>query len=198
MPRKEVVRDTDSAPSRNAIDTRARILDAARISFSERSYENVGVREISRSAGVDAALVNRYFGNKEKLFAEVVLGAFDVEEHLPDSLDSLGAFLVKGVMGDGEPEDEGFNPLRLLILAAASPETAPVVSAQFHAEFVVPLAGRLGGRDSEMRAALIASYVIGLATMRHLLGSPVLASASQRKLAGLAAAAIQKCVESAA
>lgn len=198
MATKAAISETNTPPSRNATDTRARILDAARICFSQRSYENVGVREISRSAGVDAALVNRYFGNKEKLFAEVVSGAFHVEEHLPESLDSLGTFLVKGVMGDGGPEDEGFNPLRLLILAAASPDTAAIVGAQFHAEFVAPLAKRLGGRDAELRAGLIASYVIGLATMRHLLGSPVLASASQRKLAGLAGAAIQECVRAAA
>lgn len=186
---------SDVALPRSASETRGRILGAARECFSRRSYENVGVREISRMAGVDAALVNRYFGNKESLFAEVVQGAFHVEEHLPESLDTLGAFLVKGVMGDGEPEDEGFNPLRLLILAAASPETAATVSAQFQAEFVTPLAKRLGGRDAELRAALVASYVIGLATMRHLLDSPTLASASQRKIIALAGDAIQACAQ---
>ncbi|WP_198083372.1 TetR family transcriptional regulator [Variovorax sp. E3] len=191
---KQAVKETETPLTRNATNTRSRILAAARDCFSRRSYENVGVREISSAAGVDAALVNRYFGNKEKLFAEVVQGAFHVDEHLPESLDTLGAFLVKGVMGGDEPEDAGFNPLRLLILAAASPETAQVVSAQFHAEFVAPLAVKMGGRDAELRAALIASYVIGLATMRHLLGSSVLASASQRKLAAMAGDAIQKCV----
>ncbi|MDM0004992.1 TetR family transcriptional regulator [Variovorax sp. J22G73] len=195
-----VPKSTEAVASRNATETRGRILEAARACFSRRSYENVGVREIGRAAGVDAALVNRYFGNKEMLFAEVVQGAFRVEEHLPESLDTLGEFLVKGVMAEGSANDEGstddgFNALRLLILAAASPETAATVSAQFHAEFVAPLAKKLRGRDAELRAALIGSYVIGLATMRHLLDSPTLADASQRKLAALAGEAIQACVQ---
>jgi len=36
------------------------------------SYGGVGVREIAQGAGVTAMLVNRYFGSKEQLFAEVV------------------------------------------------------------------------------------------------------------------------------
>ena len=55
---------------RNAGDTRARILAAARVRFAMDAYENVGTRDIAADAGVDAALVNRYFGGKEKLFDE--------------------------------------------------------------------------------------------------------------------------------
>ena len=35
-------------------------------------YDGAGVREIAEGAGVTAMLVNRYFGSKEQLFAEVV------------------------------------------------------------------------------------------------------------------------------
>ena len=74
--------------------TRARILAAARIRFSSNNYESVGTRDIAADAGVDAALVNRYFGSKEKLFLEVIEGGFRVDEHLSDNLDELGAHLV--------------------------------------------------------------------------------------------------------
>ncbi|MFM0045618.1 TetR family transcriptional regulator [Paraburkholderia sediminicola] len=181
------------ASGRNASDTRERILEAARACFSRRSYENVGLREIASEAGVDAALVSRYFGGKEGLFAQVVEGAFHVEEHLPESLDTVGEFLVAEVMAESNVTGE-FNPLRLLLLGATSPDTAEMVSARFHAEFVQPLARKLKGRDAEIRAALIGSYVIGLATMRHMLESPTLTSASSRKVAAFVAAAIQTCV----
>ncbi len=36
----------------------------------------MGVREIAKSAGVTAMLVNRYFGSKEELFAEAVEESF--------------------------------------------------------------------------------------------------------------------------
>jgi AcrR family transcriptional regulator len=181
------------AGRRNAFGTRERILDAARSCFSQRSYENVGLREIAAEAGADAALINRYFGSKEGLFMQVLKGAFLIEEHLPASLDKLGEVLVAQVMA--EPDDpEEFDALQLLLLSATSPEMAAKVSGAFHAEFVVPLAKTLGGRDADVRAALIGSYVIGLATMRHMLESPSLLKSSSKKVATFVGTAIQTCV----
>ena len=182
-------------PSRNAPQTRQRILDAARRCFSSKSYENVGLREIARESGVDAALVSRYFGSKDQLFAHVIENAFNVEEHLPENLEDIGTFLVGQVLNDTpEADDDGFNPLRLLILAAASPETSAVVSDRFNLEFVQPLAMKLGGRNANARAALIAAYVIGIATMRHLLDSPDLNLSLQDESVSLVVGAIQACV----
>ncbi len=65
---------TVSAPPkvRNAAATRANILRAARDSFGKQAYEQVGLREIGADAGIDAALICRYFGSKEELFAEAL------------------------------------------------------------------------------------------------------------------------------
>src|SRR5438445_354828 len=57
---------------RNAAATRQAILQSALIAFTRSGYDGVGVREIAKGAGVTAMLVNRYFGSKEQLFAEVV------------------------------------------------------------------------------------------------------------------------------
>jgi AcrR family transcriptional regulator len=50
-------------------DTRTALLDAARVEFAERGYEGATVRRIAERAGVDAAMVNHWFGGKEALFA---------------------------------------------------------------------------------------------------------------------------------
>ena len=66
---------TDTAEPRrrrNAAATREAILQSARVAFARSGYDGAGVREIAESAGVTAMMVNRYFGSKEKLFAEVV------------------------------------------------------------------------------------------------------------------------------
>ena len=63
---------TPRARQRNAAMTRAAILSSARQAFARAGYDGVGVREIATGAGVTAMLVNRYFGSKEQLFAEVV------------------------------------------------------------------------------------------------------------------------------
>jgi AcrR family transcriptional regulator len=186
--------NNESPSSRNSGQTRERILGAARTMFSRQSYENVGTRDIAAEAGVDAALVNRYFGSKEKLFSEVIEGGFRVEEHLSKHLNDLGTHLAEQVLDDIEEED-AFDALRVLLRAAGNPVIAAIVSERFHAEFVKPLAKLLPGRDAEMRAALIASYVVGLATMRHGLSSPMLSGSAQRKAAVLFAAAIQACVD---
>src|SRR3569623_3350198 len=60
---------------RDAAATRRAILTSARKAFAQAGYDGVGVREIAAGAGVTAMLVNRYFGSKEQLFAEVAIDA---------------------------------------------------------------------------------------------------------------------------
>jgi AcrR family transcriptional regulator len=184
-------------PARNAGDTRARILAAARVRFALDAYENVGTRDIAADAGVDAALVNRYFGGKEKLFDEAIVDAFAIKDHF-DGLDMsmFGEIITTLVMeGSQERREARFDALGILLRASGSPATQERVSARFHADFVLPLARLLRGRDAELRAALIASYLIGLATMKHALGSPLLGAATQRKVVATVGAAIQACVD---
>ncbi len=188
---------TAARPARHAGDTRARILAAARVRFSLEAYENVGTRDIAADAGVDAALVNRYFGGKEKLFDEALDGAFAIGGHF-DGLDMgrFGETITTMVLeGSEERRAARFDALGMLLRSSGSAATRERVSARFHAEFVLPLARLLHGRDAELRAALIASYLVGLATMKHALGSPLLAAAAQRQAVATVGAAIQACVE---
>src|SRR5882672_5941043 len=67
-----VKRSTPPARRRDAARTRAAILASAREAFARAGYDGAGVREIAQGAGVTAMLVNRYFGSKERLFAEVI------------------------------------------------------------------------------------------------------------------------------
>jgi len=184
-------------PARNAGDTRARILAAARVRFSREAYENVGTRDIAADAGVDAALVNRYFGSKEKLFDEAIEDAFAIKDHF-DALDMsrFGETITAMVIdGSAERRAAGFDALGILLRSSGSPATHERVSERFHADFVLPLARLLRGRDAELRAALIASHLIGLATMKHALASPLLAAdAARRKTIASVGEAIQGCV----
>jgi AcrR family transcriptional regulator len=49
--------------------TRAAILTAARERFGADGYERATIRAIAADAAIDPAMVMRYYGNKEKLFA---------------------------------------------------------------------------------------------------------------------------------
>lgn len=61
---------------RGETDTRDRIISAAREQFLEHGYARATLRKIAAEAGVDHTLVNYYFGTKENLFSESVLGGF--------------------------------------------------------------------------------------------------------------------------
>ncbi len=54
------------------IDKRDEILNVAERLFSEQGFEAISVREISKTADINIAMVSYYFGSKEKLYEEVV------------------------------------------------------------------------------------------------------------------------------
>ena len=53
-------------------DKREYILDVAERLFAEHGFEGVSIREISKAAAINIAMVSYYFGSKEKLYEEVV------------------------------------------------------------------------------------------------------------------------------
>ncbi len=57
--------------SRDSERTRARILNAAALVFSERGFDGARMSEIARRAQVSKQLVHHHFRRKEKLFIEV-------------------------------------------------------------------------------------------------------------------------------
>ena len=53
--------------------TREAIAEAARRQFAELGYDRATLRGIAGEAGVDAALVVRFYGSKDALFREVMV-----------------------------------------------------------------------------------------------------------------------------
>src|SRR5215213_11524161 len=87
-----------SPRGRNAAATRQAILDSARWCFSHDGYDQVGVRDIAARAGADPALVNRYFGSKEGLFAEAVSAKFDLSELFDGDRAMLGERMARYIL----------------------------------------------------------------------------------------------------
>src|ERR1044072_4094864 len=60
--------------------TRTAILEVAREQFGKLGFERTTVRDIAAGAAIDPAMVMRYFGSKDELFAR----ATEIDLHLPD------------------------------------------------------------------------------------------------------------------
>lgn len=54
------------------MDKKEQILEKATRLFAEKGYAGTSVRDLAADVGINIAMVNYYFGSKEKLFMEVV------------------------------------------------------------------------------------------------------------------------------
>ena len=74
----------------DGIETREAIISAAEEEFAEKGFELASAREICRRAGVNSALLSRYFGSKESLYRIVAKKLFgDLGAPLADLSDKV-------------------------------------------------------------------------------------------------------------
>lgn len=156
--------------ARSAEATKKAILAAARARFLQESYENVGLRDIAGDAGVDVALVSRYFGSKEGLFRDVLGGARN-KEILPADLppEKIPEYLTKLFLSENEDANESVDRLLIILRSASSSAAAQVVSEALRKDVLLPFAERLGGGSPEMRASTSMAVWMGMTIMRTVI-----------------------------
>ncbi|MFW1406241.1 TetR/AcrR family transcriptional regulator, partial [Vibrio parahaemolyticus] len=59
-------------PTQPQIDKRDHLINEAIELFAEKGFEGTSIRDLATRAGVNIAMVNYYFGSKEKLFEAIV------------------------------------------------------------------------------------------------------------------------------
>src|SRR5919206_4532628 len=119
--KSDTPRRTGRRPGPNR--TRAAIVAAARTAFAKRGYDAVSIRAVAREAGVDPALVHRFYGSKEELFVAAmelpVVPSRLVETLLADGVERLGERLVR-TFAELFDQPDAFAPLLALIRGAVS------------------------------------------------------------------------------
>ncbi|WIY03275.1 helix-turn-helix domain-containing protein [Amycolatopsis mongoliensis] len=109
------------------LPTREAILESALGAFTRSGYDGVGVREIAQAAGVTALLVNRYFGSKEGLFAEVVEAAMAERTVLTDDPATLAADIAAALVRRTAPDAGRLDPFLLMLRSAPNPRAAEIL-----------------------------------------------------------------------
>ena len=165
--------------------TKERILAAARSDFARAGFEGATIRGIAAHAKVDPALVLHYFESKDGAFRAAVQFPVDPAEFIPKllapGLDGLGERLVRFFVETWD--SPAGSPLLGLIRSVVGNEDAAALLREFVTREVLGRIARALELDQpQLRAALVASQLVGLAMIRYVVKVEPLASASTDEL----------------
>lgn len=179
-------------------DTREALLVAAREVFIEQGFDGATVRAIAAKAGVDAAMVNHWFGGKEGLFAEAVLklpfNAKDIVERLlaADPAE-IGQAIVRNFLDIWD--NTGGGVFTALMRSVTSHEDAALMLKDFFFKHVFThVIGRLAPDNHEFRATLVATQIVGIGMVRYVTKFEPLASADVDTMAAAIAPTFQRYI----
>jgi AcrR family transcriptional regulator len=162
--------------------SRAEILRAARKLFAERGYQGATMRAIAAEAGVDAALVVHFFGNKATLLGEATDWPFDPDVEMPkllmDGRRHVGRHIVALVVATWDEEGTRHPILTLLRAATTEAKAAEMLRVFLQTRLFAPLMERLGGDRPELRTSLASSQLVGIGLARHVLRVEPISSAA--------------------
>ncbi len=125
---------------RNAENTKASIIKAARRIFEAKGYEMATLRDIADVAGCNVALIARYFGSKRGLFQRAVLDTVNLRWSLTAPDKSVAEALADYYTTQPRNTQE-FDGFVTILRSFASPEVGPLISDTLVAQ------GRVGADD---------------------------------------------------
>ncbi|GIE07089.1 TetR family transcriptional regulator [Paractinoplanes durhamensis] len=174
---------TSTPRRRDADATRRRLLEAARRRFAEDGYAATTVRDIAEDAGVNVALINRYFANKEGLFEACLRHAG--EELRRSSGDVPLSEIPERIAAQLAGADDVPAQLQLLLRSSGDERADQIRRAVLResAERVAERAGWTEGDDRLLlRSEIVLAATIGMAILRWTTKVEPLASADEAAL----------------
>ncbi|WP_067673825.1 TetR/AcrR family transcriptional regulator [Nocardia miyunensis] len=156
----------ESAPAgrrRDAAATRAALLTAAQELFAERGFERATVRDIAARAGVNQALLFRYFGTKDELFRASITDRGRRLAEGPD--DGLLARMLGRMLRPDEATAQGYW-LQAALRSSGHDEGTAAIRAQLDEEYVRALSTLTDAPDAELRADLLLAWLLGIGLLR--------------------------------
>ena len=168
------------APRGSSSVTRKLILAAARDLFARRGVDSVSVREVAAAAGVNHALVHRYFGTKTDIVAEILEGEAKAMSSMArpeaDTVTSLAALreVFSYVLTGGRTslllmlraELDGLAPERLL-------DGFPVRPLDVLARWLEQQGPSTRETDPRVVAMVLGAALMGLASVQPMLTAGV-------------------------
>jgi AcrR family transcriptional regulator len=160
----------ESARRRDSARTRKSLLDAASRRFAVDGYASTTVRDIADDAGVNVALINRYFGSKEGLFEACLVNLVEESRQEAGASPDMFADSIAGLIA-GPKGDQGHREFLPLLLRRSGDERIDRLRMNFlryYTERMATAAGwQKGGDDALLlRAQLVLAATIGAVVFR--------------------------------
>ncbi|MEU6478157.1 TetR family transcriptional regulator [Streptomyces sp. NPDC047017] len=169
------------------------MLRAAGELFAERGYEAATVRDIAARAGVNQALIFRYFGSKSALLTEVMArsGQEQITGTPPERLfeTALRGVLAGGAGGDAD------QLLAVYLRSIGGADTAPDTVRELGDQYAAVLAALSPADDGALRAQLAMAWLLGIGLMRVVVGQEPLAGADPDQVCAHVLAAVDRLLD---
>ncbi|MFD7973267.1 TetR/AcrR family transcriptional regulator [Streptomyces clavifer] len=199
---EETVSAEGAGQRRNSAATRAALLRAAHGRFIRLGYERTTLRDVAGDAGVNIALVKRYFGSKEGLFKAALAANprfLDPDGHGPSGVAGLADALASQFSADAWPEF-GEHPVLMLLRTPDEGDLGDLRRAalQDFARHVLASVDPLpdvGTTERELRSQLVVALGVGMAVLRSTVAVQPLGDAGPRELAPLLRLALRALLE---
>ena len=153
---------------RDATATKQALLHAAQSLFGQRGFEGTTIRDIGEWAGVDAALIARYFGSKADLYIAAVVAEGQGDEP-PADFQHL-AEMAEAIMT--RTDELGLGPVTQALIRSDTPdEIRQAARAHLARRLVMPVAADMSRRGvdrPQIRAEIVASALLGINLGRAL------------------------------
>ncbi|MBB6118389.1 TetR/AcrR family transcriptional regulator [Nocardiopsis algeriensis] len=182
-----------AAPPRGREATKARILASARELFTSEGYGAVSSRMIASHAGVNVALINRYFGAKRGLLAEILREDGVFPRIFEGDRDTLTRRLAEHTVSRLHGESTALQ--RTLDNAAGDPDLQKVHQERISSAMIDPLAAYLGGDErARAHASLLSGVLLGLTRVRLVEGATALRAQDREVLTARVQALLDLCL----
>ena len=141
--------------------TKEALLREARAQFWSRGFSNVSVRDISNAAGVDVALISRYFGSKLGLFQTTLQDLPLLNTDVIKSADQLIEQVVN-LFTTAMRDSNDATATALILRNASDPEVGQEVRDLYKHTWHQSLEKILGSREKATRfsAAVLGMHVV--------------------------------------
>jgi AcrR family transcriptional regulator len=154
--------------SRNAGASKQELLDAAQELFGQNGFEGTTIRDIGERAGVDHALIARYYGSKADLYIAALVAEARGDQPRSDleGLEDMAEGMVSRM------DDHGLGPvMQALVRSDTSEPIRKAAQTHMAQRMVDPMVAEMTSRavdEAQIRSEIVISALIGISLARAL------------------------------